>query len=198
MGPQQAHREEVAARGRLYFQFLCRWTLRSVRHGDVLFYCYVARNCDIRTIPTWRSFERLLLRHVFWPKMLPPCNSYRPSSYRAIQQLYSGTFSNSHEKRETRCEKKKFPTKTSRLSEFPNIIPALNSDIDDSYLVVYKTSFGGSGQAPPPFFAESFFFFFFSDSVGARKSCTTLQRNYECQPKFERLKISTKWYVTAQ
>ncbi len=34
--------------------------------------------------------------------------SYRLSGYRAIQRLYSGTFSNSHEKRETQCEKKKF------------------------------------------------------------------------------------------
>ena len=43
------------------------------------------------------------------------------------QQLYSGKFSNSHEKRETRCEKKKFLKKTSQLSEFPNIIPALTT-----------------------------------------------------------------------
>ena len=57
MGPQQAHREGVAARGRLYFEFQCRWTLQSVRHGDVLFYCYIARNRDIRTIPTWGSYE---------------------------------------------------------------------------------------------------------------------------------------------
>jgi hypothetical protein len=58
VGPQQAHREAIATRGRLYFEFRCRWTLRSVRHGDVLFYCYVARNRDIRTIPTWGSYER--------------------------------------------------------------------------------------------------------------------------------------------
>ncbi len=71
MGPQQAHREEVAARWRLYFQFLCRWTLRSVRHGDVLFYCYVAQNCYIRTIPMWGSYERLefFCVLVFWPSL---------------------------------------------------------------------------------------------------------------------------------
>ena len=69
MGPQQAHREGVAARGRLYFESGCRWTLRSVRHGDVLFYCYVARNV---TIPTWGSYERNIFFCVlvFWPSLL--------------------------------------------------------------------------------------------------------------------------------
>ncbi len=50
---------------------------------------------------------------------------YRLSGYRALQRLDSGNKSNSRQKKETRQEKKKFPRKTSRLSEYPNIIPAL-------------------------------------------------------------------------
>ena len=50
MGPQQAHREEVAMRGRLYFEFLCRWILRSEGPNRV-----------IRTIHTWGSYEIFLL-----------------------------------------------------------------------------------------------------------------------------------------
>ncbi len=53
--------------------------------------------------------------------------SYGLSSYRAIQQLYLGKKSNSRKKKETRQKKKKFPRKTSRLSEYPNIIPALTA-----------------------------------------------------------------------
>ena len=39
-----------------------------IRHGDVLFYCYVARNV---TIPTWGSYERLnfFCVLVFWPSL---------------------------------------------------------------------------------------------------------------------------------
>ena len=50
--------------------------------------------------------------------------SYRPSSYRAIQRLYSGKKLNSRKKRETGRRKKKFPRKSSRLSGYRNIIPA--------------------------------------------------------------------------
>ena len=56
------------------------------------------------------------------PKTL---QSYRPSSYRAIQRLYSGKKLNSRKKRETGHQKKKFPRKNSRLSGYRNIIPAL-------------------------------------------------------------------------
>jgi hypothetical protein len=50
--------------------------------------------------------------------------SYRPSSYWAIQRLYLGKNLNSRKKRETGRQKKKFPTKSSRLSGYRNLIPA--------------------------------------------------------------------------
>jgi hypothetical protein len=60
-------------------------------------------------------------------KPLKTLQSYRPSSYRAIQRLYSGKNLNSRKKRETGRQKKKLPRKSSRLSGYRNIIPALTS-----------------------------------------------------------------------
>jgi hypothetical protein len=72
--------------------------------------------------------------------------SYRPSSHRAVQRLYSGRSSNSPEKRETRIKKKNLPSKKIQAIHFPKscrIIPASNSLLhwEAIYLVASSTIF---------------------------------------------------------